>query len=697
MKHFLAMCLTVVFSATNATAFDFSSYSSDFTASDYREALNMGLKFYGGQRCGDTHNWMLVNNSSVTKKYCHTKDGQGSVNGSGDGNYDLTGGWHDHGDHIKVATTMGYSALSLLIAYDLWPEAFQDNYDEAYGSGNDIPDVLDEVKIATDYFIKSFPDDGSFVYYVGFEGDHNVWVTSSKQSTLSISKGGDPRPVWTATNKGGPQAANYASALALMAMHYPDASYRSLCTEYAKKAYTFAKQNKMDHASIPLFYSNPDPEWSDELSLAAILLYILTEETFYKSDAYNFMAGKWASNKPLSWEDVADYAYYYLTKTDPTATNGQGETFADFLCQNVYSLHITTGSRNANGFPYYTNTWGTNRLALGGATAAALYSKLVEDGVITTSEDVNVADNFTQRIVDYVLGNNEFSHPFLHGFKGDMTFRINHRNAMGRNDNPPTDTKNTADFMFASGAVIGGPSSTGVFQNIVEGGSSYTETDCGCDYNAPFIVAIAGIVAKKDPVVSLIKETLHGTEYEGAYWTTYYNSAVGFVADDNTSVYAARLSNDKSAMQLTEVADKTINAGEAVILKSTAESILLTGTNNSSTYNFSGNSLSGMDSQSVVPTDQGTIYTLSIEHGEMAFRRFVGNMLGARKAYLAINNSSDAPIRIVIDGEATGIDLIHNSIFINKNEGYYSLDGRYHGGTPTTRGIYIVNGKKVLF
>ena len=43
MKHFLAMCLTVVFSATNATAFDFSSYSSDFNASDYREALKCGI------------------------------------------------------------------------------------------------------------------------------------------------------------------------------------------------------------------------------------------------------------------------------------------------------------------------------------------------------------------------------------------------------------------------------------------------------------------------------------------------------------------------------------------------------------------------------------------------------------------------------------------------------------------------------
>ena len=519
MKHFLAMCLTVVFSATNATAFDFSSYSSDFNANDYREALNMGLKFYGGQRCGNTNNWMLINNPNVNRKYCHTKDGKGSVNNGGNGNYDLTGGWHDHGDHIKVATTMGYSALSLLIAYDLWPEAFQDNYDEAYGSGNDIPDVLDEVKIATDYFIKSFLDNGSFVYYVGFEGDHDVWVTSSKQSTLSVQKGGDPRPVWTTSEKGGPQAANYASALALMAMHYPDDTYNRLCTEYAKKAYEFAKMNKSAQASIPIFYSNPDPEWSDELSLAAILMYILTEDTSYKSEAFNYMAGKSASNNPLGWDNVADYAYYYLAKTDPAASNGLGETFADLLCKNVYSLHLNAGSLNPNGFPYYSNNWATNNLALGGAAAAALYSKLVEDGVITTSEDVSLADKFTQRIVDYILGNNEFNHTFLHGYKGDMTFRIRHRNAMGLNDNPSTDVKNTTDFMFASGAVIGGPSSTGVFNNIVEGGASYTETDCGCDYNAPFIVAIAGIVAKKDPDVAYIdadgkSQTLSSGKYE---------------------------------------------------------------------------------------------------------------------------------------------------------------------------------------
>lgn len=501
MNKFYAMALATAFSASAASAYDFSNYNSNFSASDYREALNMGLKFYGGQRCGDNHNWMLVDNDKVTKKYCHTKDGQGSVNGGGNGSYDLTGGWHDCGDHIKVATTMGYAAISLLVAYDVWPEAFQDNYDEAYGAPNRVPDVLDEAKIATDYFMKCFLDNGkTFVYYVGAEGDHNRWMTSSVQSSESVENGGDPRPVWTTNSLGGPQAANYASALALMAKHYPDAEYRSKCAEYAKIAYAYAKDHKEKNATIPIFYTSPNEEWTDELSLAAILLYNLTDDATYKTEAIGYLQGKWESNSPLAWDTESDYAYYYIVKADPNASNGQGGNIANFLRKNVYGLHLEKAKANNNGFPYYTNNWGTNKLALGGAAAAALYSKLVADGVLTSSEDLKLADNFNQRIVDYVLGNNEFNHTFLHGYKGDFTFRIHHRNAMGRNDNPPTETKNKADFMFASGGVIGGPSSTGVFQNIIEGGSSYTETEGGCDYNAPFIVAIANIVATLDPV-----------------------------------------------------------------------------------------------------------------------------------------------------------------------------------------------------
>lgn len=500
MNKFYSFFLAAVFAGSSANAYDFSSYNSAYSSADYREALNMGLKFFGGQRCGDTHNWMLVNNSSVSKKYCHMKDGQGSVNGGGNGSYDLTGGWHDCGDHIKVGTTMGYAAVSLMVAYDIWPEAFQDNYDEAYGASNKIPDVLDEAKVATDYFMKCILDNGStFVYYVGCPGDHNRWMTSSVQSEQSVENGGDPRPVWTTNSIGGPQIANYATALALMAKHYPNEEYRQKCEKYAKMAYAYAKEHT-NNAPIPEFYGSPNTEWTDELSLAAITLYNLTGDNVYKTEALNFLQGKWESNSPLAWDTEADYAYYYIVRAEPNANNGKGGKFADFLVKNVKNVHLQAASSDPNGFPYYASRWGTNKLALGGATAAALYAKLVADGVIPSSNDAVLAQNFNNRVVDYVLGKNEFNHTFLHGFKGDMTFRIHHRNAMGRNDNPPSNVKNSCDFMFASGGVIGGPSGTGIFENKIESGASFTETEGGCDYNAPFVVAIANIVAHLDPV-----------------------------------------------------------------------------------------------------------------------------------------------------------------------------------------------------
>ena len=49
------------------------------------------LKFFGIQRCGNTH--------SQLHGACHVKDGSAI-------GHDLTGGWHDCGDHFKVSQTL---------------------------------------------------------------------------------------------------------------------------------------------------------------------------------------------------------------------------------------------------------------------------------------------------------------------------------------------------------------------------------------------------------------------------------------------------------------------------------------------------------------------------------------------------------------------------------------------------------------
>ena len=64
-KKLIPLILSAI--SISANAYDYSSYSAAYSSADYREAINMGLKFFGGQRCGDSHNWMLVNNSELQK------------------------------------------------------------------------------------------------------------------------------------------------------------------------------------------------------------------------------------------------------------------------------------------------------------------------------------------------------------------------------------------------------------------------------------------------------------------------------------------------------------------------------------------------------------------------------------------------------------------------------------------------------
>ncbi len=507
-KTVLMPALFCLFAASWAGA----QTAAQFTTADYNLAMSMALKFFGAQRCGDTHNWMLVDNPKAVSNTCHLGD---KYSGR-----DVTGGWHDCGDHIKVATTMGYAAVSLLTAYDVWPKAFEDGHSQTYGPPNGIADVLDEVKIATDFFMKSFPDENTFVYYVGNGSfDHQVWATSAYQSKLPTDKGGDPRPSYAATDKGGAQAADYASALALMAMHYPDKAYAAKCSTAAVSIHKFARQHP-DNISIPEFYSSPNDEVSDEHALMCILLYRLTGVESYKTEAFQIMNNKWESSSAPAWDTVADILYYYLAKVNPTADNGNHGLYSDFLRKNVQS---GINGVNGSGIPWkwFKSYWGTNKLASGSAFAAALYVDLIESGVLTEGETkASSARAYNKKIVDYMLGANEWNHPFIHGFNGDMHFRVHHRNAMGRDDNPPTEVKNVAEFLFKSGALIGGPAKEGVFENKIEGGAAYVETESGCDYNAPFVAAIANIIASLDPKTVITKDTTGSTDTTGGLTDT---------------------------------------------------------------------------------------------------------------------------------------------------------------------------------
>ena len=189
--------------------------------------------------------------------------------------------------------------------------------------------------------------------------------------------------------------------------------------------------------------------------------------------------------------------------------------------------------------------------------------------------------------------------------------------------------------------------------------------------------------------VTVADATVNVTANEGAtgeYWATYYNATQGFTADANTTVFKAALTGNQLTM--TEVANREIPAGKAVILKSTAATITLTPATTTAT--LEGNQLVGT---ATAITNPGNAYVLSKGAKGVGFYKLTsGGTIGANKAYLTY--SAGAREFFLFD-ETTGIISVNGSgLMVNGSDGCYDLQGR-RVQNPV-KGLYIVNGKKVF-
>lgn len=156
-------------------------------ANIYNAIFETGLKFFGIQRCGNT--------KSQLHAPCHLKDGSAV-------GHDLTGGWHDCGDHFKVSETVAYATYVLSTTYLVYEDKAEDRYGNSYDDTvftDGIPDVLYEAKIGADYIFKLYKASkadgliaqGDMYHSVGVaDGDHAYWDVPEKQDAQDFSKGG---------------------------------------------------------------------------------------------------------------------------------------------------------------------------------------------------------------------------------------------------------------------------------------------------------------------------------------------------------------------------------------------------------------------------------------------------------------------------------------------------------------------------
>ena len=176
----------------------------------------------------------------------------------------------------------------------------------------------------------------------------------------------------------------------------------------------------------------------------------------------------------------------------------------------------------------------------------------------------------------------------------------------------------------------------------------------------------------------------------GQYWATFYSNGMNYQAPLGTQVFKVALAG--SAITMTEITDRIVKSGQGVVLKKTTSgSITMTPTSSNSSDNYSGNSLVGTTTNI---TNPGDAYVLSKKNGVVGFYKLsTSGTIGANKAYLLYDGGTGAREFFPIEGNVTGIEM-PKAETTNSDAEVYDLQGRQV--TNPTKGLYIVNGKKVF-
>lgn len=456
---------------------------AQLSTNDYQKALWMTTRMYGGNRSGSGPNWLILDNSNNTRPD-FVKDA--------DGSYDLTGGWHDCGDHVKFGQTQYYSAYVLLVGYSAYPRGYYDYYSPDYsgyrssgnftweggaGAPNGIPDILDEVKYATDYFIKCARNSTTFYSQVGNGNyDHRNWVPSYTMAGLSITEGGEASGSRAILRN--PDDASMASfcgaTLALMSRAYRpfDEAYADLCLQHAIYAYDYASahQTNAGGGTISGSFYGPDNKWQDNYVCLCAELYWATNDVAYRTEALQYSSDVENNDWVLDYENNDELAAFALAKLG----DAHGIEVLNLLCDKQKDRP------NSEGVIQVPTNWGPLRYSANAAFSLALQHAIAQDGEIHSA---------LQGTVDYIFGDNSANQSFVVGFGSNSPRNPHHRNVFNGGGSIPTRN-------VQHGYMVGGSYNPGSFPDEID---NYQTSEGGIDYNAGLVGALGYIISILDP------------------------------------------------------------------------------------------------------------------------------------------------------------------------------------------------------
>lgn len=425
---------------------------------NFAKLLQESLYFYDGNMCGTD---VDENSAFSWRGNCHTYDSYVTYNGK---TVDVSGGYHDAGDHVKFGLPQGYTATVLALGY----YEFADAYDELGQTAhfNMIMNYFCDYFTRCTIYQEGIDTVEAFCYQVGDgDSDHAKWEAPEGQTI--------DRPAFfaTASNSATDEVSVAVAALALQAANYKkqggtEALLKSKAyLKTAEDLFAFAKKcsNKQvaTQGASPFYKSN---NWEDDYCAAAAALYAATGKEIYKQerDAYY---GKLNTGWCLTWDN-----------TWPVAAALK----EDYIAVSAFASYGNTNT--AQGFKLIDG-WGSARY-----NASAQFMGLIYD---QANQKLSMTDgnysSWATGQMKYLLGNNKAKRCFVVGYNENAAKYPHHRAASRSNDAGQV----REDHYTLLGALVGGPSDE--YDTYADNQADYNCNEVALDYNAGLVGAAAGL------------------------------------------------------------------------------------------------------------------------------------------------------------------------------------------------------------
>ena len=427
---------------------------------NFAKLLQESLYLYDANMCGMD---VTEKTGLSWRQNCHTEDQYASYNGQ---TVDVSGGYHDAGDHAKFALPQAYTASVLGMSYYQFKGAFTE-----LGQTEHIKKILDHF---AEYLEKCAVLDanGNVIAYCYQAGngntDHNYWGAPENQP----SREGQ----YYFTSDSNPCVdvlCESAAALAIHAVNYSDGK----ALTYAEKLFAYADQ-QISMGRTGLSISDPgdlykSANYEDDYALAAAWLYKATGNDIYKQK-YDQKFGTAANpNWSLCWDNVSLTAMLY----DPDG--GNLSTVSNCLDGMNHSF-----AKTEDNSYFFLQQWGSARY-----NAAQQFTALAYDSVIGQNRYGDWATGQMKYILGNNAGNDGKGYCFVVGYNDHAVKYPHHRAASGYNNVSGNGRTSQAHVLL--GALVGGPTSTS--SSFVDNAEDYTASEVALDYNAGLVGAAAGL------------------------------------------------------------------------------------------------------------------------------------------------------------------------------------------------------------